>query len=72
MQAGAGFVRCERGGSRADVPSPAREQVLIEGLTIDSLIDLVVRMLDHPPVSGALRNSALRFDERALWEAIPA
>lgn len=72
LQAGARFIRCERGGSQVDVPAPAREQVLIEGLTIDSLIDLVAWMLDHAPAPGARRNTALRFDERALWEATPA
>jgi hypothetical protein len=68
-EAGDRFVRCERNGHVVTVPAPAREQVLIEGLTLDFVVDVVAWMLDHATASPETRLSALRFDERAVWDA---
>lgn len=70
-EAGDRFLRCERDGHVVTVPAPAREQVLIEGLTLDFVVDVVAWLLDHGPDSANTRLSALRFDERAVWDVAP-
>ena len=67
-EAGERFMHCERGASVLDVPAPVREQVLVEGLTLDCLVEIVAWMLDDGPRPGERRQSAVRFDEQSLWE----
>jgi hypothetical protein len=69
-EAGDLFVSCERAGRRISIPAPTREQVLVEGLCIESVIDIADWMLDRPVQSSSMRRQfAVGFDERALWDS---
>jgi hypothetical protein len=61
--AGDQFVRCRRGDKGLVVPAPVREQVLIEGWTLDCLVEVVDWTLDR--ISDQM---SVRFDERHVWE----
>lgn len=71
IDAGILFMHCERGHHMLDVPAPTREQILIEGLSVEFLVDVVDWMLEHPPEQGRRRQKAPRFNEQRVWERIP-
>jgi hypothetical protein len=67
--AGTQFVSCERGGRLVTIPATAREQVMLEGLTLDTIVDIGDWMLGQSS-SSTRRESALRFDEPAIWRPL--
>lgn len=69
--AGEWFVRATHGEQRITLPSPAREQVLIEGLTIASLRSRLRWFTDNARRSRPSRNAvAVQFaGEDELWSA---
>jgi hypothetical protein len=72
-EAGDLFVSCERAGRRISIPAPTREQVLVEGLTIETVVDIADWLLERPgPAGERRRQMALGFEERELWQPLDA
>jgi hypothetical protein len=65
------FLRAERGVQRITLPSPAREHVLLEGLTINSLRERVRWFLDDAERRAGRNSVAVQFTgESAIWESL--
>jgi hypothetical protein len=65
------FVRAERGAQRITLPSPALDQVLLEGLTIDSLGERIRWFLDDTEQRAGRNSVAVQFvGERDVWEPV--
>jgi hypothetical protein len=59
------FLTARRGEHQLTVPAPTRDQVVIEGLTLDCLVRRVAWMFEEMPPPGETRDSAVAFRDEA-------
>lgn len=71
VDAGDSFVTCTRGDRAVCVPAPTREQILVEGLTLNTLVDVVDWMLEEPLGADVLHTkTAVQLDEAHVWARV--